>query len=316
MTRLDVVTLGETMVSLRTGTPLRLGGAMTMTMAGAESNVAIGLARLGHAVRWGGRVGADEVGAFILRTLRAESVDVGTVAVDAGRPTGLMLAERRIADISRVSYYRAGSAGSALATADALACLAGNPRILHLTGITPALSGSAAEAVRTAARLAREAGTLVSVDVNYRSRLWSPEQARPVLSALVRGADIVIASEDELGLVVADAQDEAGAAAELATSGVSHLVIKRGAHGATVWHQGLAHHAPAISVTVLDTIGAGDGFTAGYLSGVLDGLRPPEALRRGTVTGAFAVAGIGDWEGLPTRAELPLLDAETGSTVR
>ena len=316
MTRLDVATLGETMVSLRTGTPLRLGGSMTMTMAGAESNVAIGLARLGHRVRWGGRVGADEVGTFILRTLRAESVAVDTVVADPERPTGLMLAERRVADISRVSYYRRGSAGSALAPADAVACLAETPRILHVTGITPALSESAAEALRTAVGLARASGTLVSVDVNYRSRLWTPARARPVLSALARGADIVIASEDELGLVVTDPLDESGAAAELAASGISQLVVKRGARGATVWHDGRAHHAPAVTVTVLDTIGAGDAFTAGYLSGVLDGLRPPESLRRGTVTGAFAVAGLGDWEGLPTRDELSLLGGEAGSTVR
>jgi 2-dehydro-3-deoxygluconokinase len=316
MTQLDVVTLGETMVSLRTGTPLRLGGTLAMTVAGAESNVAIGLARLGHTVRWGGRVGADEVGAFILRTLRAESVAVDTVVVDATRPTGLMLAERRVADISRVSYYRAGSAGSALAPADAVACLAGTPRILHLTGITPALSGSAAKAVVTAVELARHAGTLVSVDVNYRSSLWAPREARLVLSELVRGADIVIASEDELGFVVTDPKDESAAAEELATSGVSQLIIKRGARGATVWHDGRAHHATAVTVTVLDTIGAGDAFTAGYLSGVLDGLSPAVALHRGTVTGAFAVAVVGDWEGLPTRAELSLLETEAGSTVR
>ena len=316
MTQLDVVTLGETMVSLRTGTPLRLGGTLAMTVAGAESNVAIGLARLGHTVRWGGRVGADEVGAFILRTLRAESVTVDTVVVDATRPTGLMLAERRVADISRVSYYRAGSAGSALAPADAVACLAGTPRILHLTGITPALSGSAAKAVVTAVELARHAGTLVSVDVNYRSSLWGPREARLVLSELVRGADIVIASEDELGFVVTDPKDESAAAEELATSGVSQLVIKRGARGATVWYEGRAHHATAVTVTVLDTIGAGDAFTAGYLSGVLDGLSPAVALHRGTVTGAFAVAVVGDWEGLPTRAELSLLETEAGSTVR
>ena len=317
MTRLDVVTLGETMASLRTGTPLRLGGAMTMTMAGAESNVAIGLARLGHTVRWGGRVGADEVGALILRTLRAESVAVDTVTVDADRPTGLMLAERRIADISRVSYYRAGSAGSALSEADAVACLAGQPRILHVTGITPALSGSAAQAVVTAVRLARSAGALVSVDVNYRSRLWTPGHARRVLSDLARSADIVIASEDELGLVVdGRAADEADAAAELAASGVSQLVIKRGAGGASVWHEGRAHHAPAIPVTVVDTIGAGDAFTAGYLSGLLDGLHPLDALHRGTVTGAFAVASLGDWEGLPDRDELSLLDSQAGSTLR
>ena len=312
----DVVTLGETMVSLRTGTPLRLGGTLTMTMAGAESNVAIGLTRLGHTVRWGGRVGADEVGAFILRTLRAESVAVDTVVVDAERPTGLMLAERRVADVSRVSYYRAGSAGSALAVADAVSCLAEVPRLLHVTGITPALSASAAEAVATAVRLARHAGALVSVDVNYRSGLWSPQEAGPVLSELVRNAHIVIASEDELELVVTGRGDESSAADELAAYGVSQLVIKRGARGATLWHEGSAHHAPAIPVTVLDTIGAGDAFTAGFLSGVLDGLSPTAALHRGTVTGAFAVAAVGDWEGSPTRGELSLLGAESGATLR
>jgi 2-dehydro-3-deoxygluconokinase len=315
MTQLDVVSMGETMVSLRTGTPLRLGGTMTMTMAGAESNVAIGLARLGHTVRWGGRVGADEVGAYILRTLRAESVAVDTVAVDSMRPTGLMLAERRVADVSRVSYYRAGSAGSALAPADATACLAVSPRILHLTGITPALSASAAAAVVTAVEIARAAGVLVSVDVNYRSGLWTPQEARPVLSELVRRAHIVIASEDELALVVSG-QDESAAFAELAASGVSQLVVKRGARGASVWHQGGAHHTSAIPVAVLDTIGAGDAFTAGYLSGRLDGLCPEVALHRGTVTAAFAVSGMGDWEGLPTRSELSLLDAEAGATLR
>ncbi len=316
MTCLDVVTLGETMVSLRTGTPLRLGGTLTMTMAGAESNVAIGLARLGHTVRWGGRVGADEVGAFILRTLRAESVAVDTVVVDPERSTGLMIAERRVADVSRVSYYRAGSAGSALAVADAQACLADAPRLLHLTGITPALSRSAADAITTAVDLARQAGSLVSVDVNFRSSLWTPKEARTALTELVRRADIVISSQDELGLVVTAADDESAAAGELAAYGVSALVIKRGARGATVWHEGGAHHAAAIQVTVRDTIGAGDALAAGYLSGVLDGLDPAAALRRGTVTGAFAVAAVGDWEGLPTRDELSLLDAEAGATLR
>ncbi|MEO6142664.1 MAG: sugar kinase [Dermatophilaceae bacterium] len=316
MSCLDVVTLGETMVSLRTGTPLRLGGTLTMTMAGAETNVAIGLARLGHTVRWGGRVGADEVGAFILRTLRAESVAVDTVVVDPERSTGLMIAERRVADASRVSYYRAGSAGSALAATDAQACLEEAPRLLHLTGITPALSRSAADAVTMAVDLARQAGALVSFDVNFRSSLWTREQARILLTDLVRRADIVIASEDELGLVVTAAEDEPAAAGELAAYGVSALVITRGERGATVWHQGGAHHAAAIPVTVRDTIGAGDAFVAGYLSGVLDGLDPAAALRRGTVTGAFAVAAVGDWEGLPTRDELSLLDAEAGATLR
>lgn len=312
----DVVTLGETMVSLRTGTPLRLGGTLAMSMAGSESNVAIGLARLGHSVRWGGRVGADEVGTFILRTLRSESVLVDTVDIDPDRPTGLMLAERRISDLSRVSYYRERSAGSTLGSADAARALAQIPHMLHVTGITAAISNSAAAAVDWAVRHAHDAGALVSLDVNYRARLWSVDEARPVLSALVRGADIVIASEDELGLVVATPSDERAAAEELAESGVRDLVIKRGARGATVWRDGAAHHAEAIRVPVLDTIGAGDALTAGYLSGVLDGLDPAGALHRGTVTASFAVAAVGDWEGLPNRDELSLLDNESGTTLR
>jgi sugar/nucleoside kinase (ribokinase family) len=136
-------------------------------------------------------------------------------------------------------------------------------RILHITGITAALSDSAAEAVTEAVYLALRAGALVSVDVNYRSKLWTPQEAHAVLSELVRQAHIVIASEDELGLVAP--QDESEAAHELAASGVSQLVIKRGARGATVWYDGEAPDAPAIPVPVLDTIGAGDAFTAGYL---------------------------------------------------
>lgn len=315
----DVVTIGETMVSLRTGTPLRMGGDLQMSMAGAESNVAIGLTRLGHTVRWGGRVGNDEVGAYLLRTMRAESVLVDTVAVDADRATGLMLAERRINDLSRVNYYRSNSAGSALGPADAAACLAAAPRLLHVTGITPALSDSAAEAVTEAVRLARAAGALVSVDVNYRSKLWGVDAARASLSALARSADIVIASDDELALIVDGAgtpDGEAAAAAELAASGVRALVIKRGATGASVHSAGQVVHASALAVTVRDTIGAGDAFTAGYLSGVLDGLTEAEALFRGTVTGAFAVAAVGDWEGAPSRAELSLLAAPAGATLR
>ena len=312
----EVVTLGETMVSLRTSTPLRLGGSLAMSMAGSESNVAIGLARLGHSVRWGGRIGADEVGAFILRTLRSESVLVDTVLVDPERPTGLMLSERRISDFSRVSYYRERSAGSALSRSDAALALAKIPRILHVTGITPAISESAAAAVDWAVRHAHDSGALVSVDVNYRARLWSIDEARPTLSALVRSADIVIASEDELGIVVATPFDELAAAGELAEFGVRDLVIKRGARGATVWRDSVAHHADAIRVPVLDTIGAGDALTAGYLSGVLDGLSSATALYRGIVTASFAVAAVGDWEGLPNRDELSLLDHESGTTFR
>ncbi|WP_227497195.1 sugar kinase [Planctomonas psychrotolerans] len=318
-TRTDVLTLGESMASIRASGLLRHGGSMSMSLGGAESNVAIALSRLGHRARWLGRVGDDEFGAFIARTLRAEGV-LGSPLVDPDRPTGVMFLESRIADISRVAYYRAGSAGSAISAADVTAALADPPRILHVTGITPALSEDAADACLTAVRDARAAGVLVSFDVNFRSKLWSSDDARPVLRDIAEHADILIASDDELPLVASGTgpgtADETEVVHDLHARGVGQVVIKRGADGATAWVDGAPTSAPARPVTVIDTVGAGDAFTAGYLSAVLDGMTVAERLDRGVVLGAFAVSASGDWEALPTRAELGLLDRAVGSTIR
>jgi 2-dehydro-3-deoxygluconokinase len=323
----EVVTFGETMAALRSAGPLRLGGSMNLSVAGAESNVAIGLARLGHRVRWIGRVGDDEPGALVLRTLRAENVDVSGAVTDHTRPTGLILFERRLSDVTRVLYYRSGSAGSGLDPGDlsaALAALSQNtlsrdtpqsaprhPRVLHLTGITPALGAMAAATARTGAQRAREDGCVVSFDVNFRARLWSAAQARAGLRPLAPLASVVFGSEPELALLVADPDSGAAAAAdELLDQGVQAVVVKRGAQGATAYTADGACSVPARKVRVADVIGAGDAFVSGYLSGLLDGLDTGGRLRRGAAVSAFAVASEGDWEGLPTRTELDLLSAQ------
>ncbi|MBY4275478.1 sugar kinase [Rhodococcus fascians] len=306
---LDVVTIGESMVAVRCAGLIKLGGAATVAIAGAETNVAIGLARLGHRVRWAGRVGADESGELILRTLRAENILTDTVVHDPDHATGLVMFEQRLPDVTRVEYHRAGSAGSRLTPADADAALTESPRILHLTGITPALSTDAAAAIETAVRRARADGVVVSFDVNFRSRLWDSDSAAAVLRPLVRASHIVIASEDELDLVAAHPDD-------LLDAGVQEVVVKRGADGAAVHtHDGVVE-APGHRVTVVDSVGAGDAFTAGYLSGRLDGLSLTERLARANTLGAFAVSSRGDWEGLPTRGELDLITTESGAALR
>lgn len=314
----EVVTLGEAMASLRSATPLRLGGTMHLSVAGAEANVAIGLARLGHAVRWVGRIGADELGALVLRTLRAENVDVGHARVDRhGRPTGLLLLESRAGDLMRASYYRAGSAGSLLSANDVLPALVPGVRVLHLTGITPALGSSAAEAVLAAVARARELGVTVCLDVNYRSRLWSVDDAHRVLLPLARSADMLVASADELALVSDDlTAGEPDAVRALLANGLREVVVTRGADGASGHTPDGSVSLPARPVPVADVVGAGDAFVAGYLSGLLDGLDLPGRLDRAVTTGAFAVATRGDWEGLPTREELALLDGPAGTTLR
>ncbi|MFE9425759.1 sugar kinase [Kitasatospora sp. NPDC006697] len=314
----EVLTVGETMAALRATGRVRLGAPMELSVAGAEANVAIGLARLGHRAGWIGRVGDDEFGQLVLRTLRAEQVAVEHARIDPdGRPTGLLTREGRIGDLVRVGYYRAGSAGSALRAEDVLPALTPAVRVLHLTGITPALSPTAADAVLTAARRARELGTTVSLDLNYRARLWDPEQARAVLLPLARSADVLFASADELQLVSENpALPEGEAVAALLAQGRREVVITRGGDGASVSTAAGTLAAAARRVPVVDVVGAGDAFVAGYLSALLDGLDPAARLERAVTTGAFAVTTRGDWEGLPTREDLTLLDQPAGTTLR
>ncbi|VXB82490.1 2-dehydro-3-deoxygluconokinase [Arthrobacter sp. 9AX] len=318
----DLLTFGESMVSLRSAGPLSAGGALTMHVAGAESNVAVGVTRLGHTVSWAGVVGADPHGEFILRQLRAEGVQLHQ-REDPSRRTGVMFLEQRTADLTRAFYYRSGSAGSTLRREDVDRALQPGARILHLTGITPALSAESRKAVEYAAERATAAGITVSLDVNYRSKLWSREEAREALVPLVPHATIIIASDDELGLVAASpaaGRDsdalETAAAAELLGRGVREVVVKRGAAGAGVHTTDGRWEAPAVPVTSIDTVGAGDAFTAGYLSALLDGEDVAGRLQRGALLGAFAVSTAGDWEGLPARAELALLGTTPGGTTQ
>lgn len=312
---IEFLTFGEAMAVLRGAGPLRLGGSLDLSVAGAEANVAIGMARLGHQAAWVGRVGADELGELVRRTLRAEGVDISAVTTDPSRPTGLMLAERRIGDLVRVMYYRAGSAGSQVARADVLPMIVKGVRLLHVTGITAALSGVARRSVTAAAARAHEVGATVSVDVNYRSRLWSPAEAREVLLPIVGMADIVTASADEL-VMLADGGEPGAMAERLLAQGVGQVVVKRGANGATAYTAGSTVSRPARQVSVADVVGAGDAFVAGYLSAYLDGQSAEARLDRAATTAAFAIARPGDWEGLPTRAELSLLSRPAGTTIR
>jgi 2-dehydro-3-deoxygluconokinase len=311
-----VVTFGECLAALHGTGPLRLSGDLRLSVAGSESNVAIGLARLGHEVAWIGRVGDDEFGELILRTLRAESVDVRHTVVDPSAPTALLVFEHRIGDLTRVMYYRTGSAGSRLDAADVMPHLADDVGILHVTGVTAALGSGPATAVHQAVARARSSDALVSLDVNFRSRLWSADAARATLQPLLPQADIVFGSVDELLLVAPGAADLDAAADRLLAGGTGTVVAKLGADGAIAYTRDDTVKVAARRVHPVDSVGAGDAFVAGYLSGLLDGLDCAGCLDRGAVLGAFAVSREGDWEALPTRAELHLLDTEPGTTLR
>ncbi|MGJ9422193.1 sugar kinase [Aeromicrobium sp. CF3.5] len=309
----DVVTIGETMMALRAQGPVQLAAPMLTSIAGAESNVAIALSRLGHVSAWVGRVGEDSPGDLIVRTLRGEAVDVSGVVRDPHH-TGIIIFERRMPGVQKVAYARAGSAGSRLVADDLPPLL--DTRVLHVTGITPALSSGAADAVVAACSRAREQGVLVCLDVNHRPRLWPRERASEFFARLRSLVDVVVASPDELSLLIPDAESTRDGAHQLVADGVREVVVKDGSGEAYVVTAEETISAPAFRVESVDAIGAGDAFVAGYLSGLLDGIGIADRLVRAHTLGAFAVGVEGDWEGLPTRAELGLLDSGDGTVLR
>ncbi|TDW19476.1 sugar kinase [Kribbella kalugense] len=309
---MDLLTLGETMVSVRTARPMRLGGDAHLSIAGSESNVAIGVARLGHDVTWLSAVGNDEPGRLIQRTLRAENVDTTYVRFSDDSFTGFIAFDQPTHDITRVSYHRRGSAASTLTPDETTAAInATKPNLLHVTGITPALSDTARASTLAAVRMASAAGTQVSLDVNYRARLWSRPEAAAAVRELLPHVHTVFASDDELDLLT----DAADPIADLLTK-VDHVIVTAGGKGAWAHSTEGTIHRPALPVTVVDSIGAGDAFVSGYLSATLDNLSPESRLDRATTTGAFCVTAYGDWESLPTREDLTLLTHTQGTALR
>lgn len=320
----EVITVGEPLIALLAvgSAPLADVESFSRHVAGAEANVAVGLARLGHEALFAGRVGNDGFGRTILRRLRGEDVDVSGVVVDPDRRTGLLVRERRALGPSEVLYHRSGSAGSALAPSDidAVGGTFAGARWLHLSGITPALSESANGAVLRAIELARANGVRISFDVNLRRRLWSDAEAGERLRPIAIGADLVFGDVEELAVVAGGdwSQDGIGPARALRAAGSGSVVVKRGAAGATLVRDGEALDVAAVSVSrVVDPVGAGDAFCAGYLAAILEGRDAPTALRWANACAAAVLSVEGDQAGLPTRDELDrLIDGGAADTIR
>lgn len=312
----QLVTMGETMALLSHPhtTPLRHAQALTLGLGGSESNVAIAAARLGIATAWIGRVGSDEFGEMILRELRAEGVRP-LCQVDPIRPTGVMLKAKRSSQNVHVSYYRTGSAGSALDDSDVNPAILKRARAFHTSAITPAISDSAADAVHKSIEICRAAGTLVSTDLNFRRALWSETEARDEFRWLASQSDIVFATEAEARIACGPGDPEA-LAVQLAALGRGKGVVKRGEKGAVASIDGSTYTIPPIRVQTVDPVGAGDAFAAGYLAATIQGLDTEPALHWAALMGAWSVATHGDWQGLPSRSELSTLQGSNDDVHR
>lgn len=278
---------------------LREASTFSRHVAGAESNVAVGLCRLGCTAGFISRVGDDEFGRVIVFRLRGEGVDVSRVRFDPGAPTGILFRDRREFGAVDVVYYRRGSAASRLEPGDLDAAYIQGARYLLLSGITPALSASCTATVFAAAEMARAGGVTVVLDPNLRLKLWSAEQARSTLRDLCRLADVVLPGADEAELLTGES-DPLRAAADLRGLGPRQVVVKLGARGAVAIDDDGVVEAEALRIPrVVDPVGAGDAFAAGFLAGQLKGLSLPESLALATRCGAHAMTVPADQEGLP-----------------
>ena len=295
-----VVTAGETMALLdpvRDG-ELELGDLLQLRFAGAESNFAVALARLGVPVAWISRVGRDRVGTLIRDTLAGEGVDVSWVAEDDEAPTGLFY-KWRVAGRTSVAYHRRGSAASRLSPADVPDAALDAASVVHLTGITMALGKGPRELVVDLARRARARGAIVTFDPNFRPALWSPAEAAAAMEPVLEHVSWYLCGAAEGSLL--HGEDVLGA---LAAADVGGTVV-RTASGSRVVAGGTEHEVTLSQrETVVDEVGAGDAFAAGFVFGLLQGWEAPDCVRAAHTIAAWALRGTGDWETLPRLDEV------------
>ncbi len=352
----DCVTIGESMVLMQpfAGGPLAQAPLLARSVGGAESNVAIGLSRLGKKSRWISRLGRDPFGDIVLSTLAGEGVDVSLVARDDTAPTAVFFKESKGYGEPHVYYYRRGSAASGLSPQHIKPSWFEGARHLHVTGITPALGADTAQAIEQAMRAARERGLAVSFDPNLRRKLWDESRARATLLPLIALCDVFLPGLEEAEFLIG-ARPATDYGAEFLDMGPRVVALKLGARGALGFTRAPGGNASSNALSeikqgengqasgnctveappyevphIVDVIGAGDAFAAGFLSVWLDEtatqnvqhsatLTSPalqRALTRANLMGALATQFRGDWEGLPTLAELERIEAGQSTVTR
>jgi 2-dehydro-3-deoxygluconokinase len=306
MKKMDVVTFGETMILFNphNSGALRYVHTFHKSIAGAESNVAIALARLGHSVGWFSRLGDDEFGRYVTSIIRGEGVDVSRIKVDKDNNTGLLFKERFAHTDPNIYYYRKESAASYFCPEDIDPDYIKRAKILHVTGITPALSKSARRATLEAIKIAKENGVLVSFDPNIRLKLWTIEEAKPVLLEMAKYADIIFPGIDE-GRKLIGIEDPEEIAKYFQDLGASKVAVKLGKEGCYIsdGQEGIYVEGYEVKKPE-DSVGAGDGFAAGFLAGTLRNLSLKECGQWANGVGAMAILVHGDMEGFPTLNQL------------
>ncbi|HEO8422263.1 carbohydrate kinase, PfkB family protein [Mycobacteroides abscessus subsp. abscessus] len=307
MHSIDVITFGEAMAMFIADScgPLHEINHFTMELAGAETNVAIGLAKLGYNASFVSKVGADAFGKFIMEKLQKHQVQVDQIITDTQFPTGFQLKSRVTEGDPEVQYFRKGSAASHLAISDFSEHYFQKAKHLHMTGIPLALSSDTRNFAQHALSFFKNKAKKISFDPNLRPRLWNSEKEMvDTINFFAKQANYVLPGLEE-GCKLTGFKTPSDIASYYLDAGVELVIIKLGEQGAyfkSSKQEGIINGYPVEKV--IDTVGAGDGFAVGVISGLLEGLPVEESVQRGNAIGALAVQSLGDNTGYPDMQEL------------
>lgn len=277
----------------------------TLAVAGAEFNVATGAARLGHFVSYLTKLGNDPFGTRITNTLTANKIDSSNVLTSDTNTTGFMLKSKVSKGDPEIFYFRKGSAASTLDASDVDKIDFSKFDYVHLTGIFPALTDSTRAAMMALIKKAKELGLFISFDPNLRPQLWpSQEVMVKTLNELASYADLVLPGCGE-GKILCGSEDPSKINDFYRSLGARMVVTKLGPDGALVREGDNEYKVPGFIIDkVVDTVGAGDGFACGVITGLMEGLSLEKAVERGAAIGAIQCTFAGDNEGLPTQEQL------------
>lgn len=301
----QMITIGETMAAFtpKASGPLRYVSSYHMRIAGAESNVAIGAAKLGIDVAWVSKLGEDEFGHFICNQTRAEGVDCRHLIFDQEHPTGIMFKETGVGE-TKVFYYRAGSAASHMTPEDLDEELFQKAELLHMTGITPVLSESCMKMTLAAFDLAEKYNLKISFDPNIRKKLWKGADYGDAIRSFTLRSHIVLMGLDEAEFLFGTRIPEEISKIVFSQGKAEYIILKDGANGALALSPSQITPLPPHPCHCIEPIGAGDGFNAGFLAGILQGKDFLTAGRMGCICGALATQTPGDVEGYPDTLQM------------
>ncbi|WP_339183631.1 sugar kinase [Oceanobacillus sp. FSL W7-1293] len=302
----DVISIGEAMIVFNPDAkgPMKFVNGFQKKIGGAELNLVVGCSRLGLKTGFISRLGNDEFGKSIRTFVRGEQVDTSELDLVEDHPTSVYFKEIMEDGNVQTFYYRDKSPTLTMRPEELNESYIKNARILHITGIFPAIGGENLNVMMKAIQLAKKHHVKISFDPNIRLKMWTKKEARQVLSDILPHVDILLAGDEEMDIIIGENNPET-IIEKTKEIGIPTIIIKRGERGSVGYHQGQTVIADPVKATkVVDTVGAGDGFNAGFLYGYLHDWDLESSLHFANTIGSMVVSITGDNEGLPFYEEI------------